>query len=94
MGVAVIWTHLSLSFLLERTTTERLTPVRDQAAAAVPRSAAGCQRKALLEGSNRLRLAFRRLLNEGAQYRVDPCLITRTLLLEAIDNIAVEPERQ
>jgi hypothetical protein len=27
-----------------RTTTERLTPVRDQAAAAVPRSAAGCQR--------------------------------------------------
>jgi hypothetical protein len=57
MGVAVIWTHLSLSFF-----------------------------------SNAL--AFRRLLNKGAQYRVDPCLITRTLLLEAIDNIAVEPERQ
>ncbi|TPV98410.1 MAG: hypothetical protein USCAAHI_02147 [Beijerinckiaceae bacterium] len=33
------------------------------------------------------------LLNKGAQYRVDPCLITRTLLLEPIDNIAVEPER-
>ena len=30
--------------IFARTTTERLTPVRDQAAAAVPRSAAGCQR--------------------------------------------------
>jgi transposase-like protein len=30
--------------VLEHTTTERLTPTQDQVAAAVPRSAAGCQR--------------------------------------------------
>jgi hypothetical protein len=29
--------------VLEHTTTERLTPIQDQVAAAVPRSAAGCQ---------------------------------------------------